>query len=116
MLRTASPSLSSLLPPCACAQDLLLSGNYLGDAGVAALAAPLGGLPALRRLHLQNNYSISGEGSRALAAVLTASPSLEVCVWGMRRQKRGAPRDLHLKEGFRGKGGNSTSRTLDPAP
>lgn len=34
-------------------QDLHLSGNYLGDAGVAALSGPLGSLPSLRRLYLQ---------------------------------------------------------------
>ena len=34
-------------------QDLHLSGNYLGDAGVAALSGPLGSLPSLKRLYLQ---------------------------------------------------------------
>lgn len=48
------------------------------------LESVLAGLPSLRRLYLQQNYSIAGDGARALAAVLTASSSLEVRVmaWG----------------------------------
>lgn len=63
-------------------QDLHLSGNLLGDPGVAMLESVLSGLPSLRRLYLQQNYSIAGDGARALAAVLNASSSLEVGVRG----------------------------------
>jgi hypothetical protein len=37
---------------------LQLGGNFLGDAGTAALAAALPGLQQLRQLELQDNYSI----------------------------------------------------------
>ena len=65
-------------------QDLHLSSNFLGDPGVAALSDALGALPALRRLYLQQNYSISGDGARAVAAALAASTSLEVGLSGSR--------------------------------
>ncbi|KAF6259342.1 hypothetical protein COO60DRAFT_1015778 [Scenedesmus sp. NREL 46B-D3] len=56
---------------------LQLGGNFLGDAGAAALAAALPGLQQLRQLELQDNYSIGCEGVRALAAALPLAPSLQ---------------------------------------
>lgn len=65
-------------------RDLQLPGNFLGDAGVAALAAAAAGLPGLRVLGLQENYNVGIEGARALGALLAGSSSLQV--WGCFRR------------------------------
>ncbi|KAL6760172.1 hypothetical protein V8C86DRAFT_3132679 [Haematococcus lacustris] len=81
--------LAATLPGLTKLQDLQLPGNFLGDGGVAALAAAAAKLPALTRLHLQagqaggqgwegqENYNIGVEGGRALGGLLAASSSLK---------------------------------------
>lgn len=72
--KALSPSLSV----CSALEDLQLASNRLSDVCVAALTKALQGLTGLRSLALQENYSIGGEGCRALCGLLSAVSSLQV--------------------------------------
>nr|ADI46950.1 FA1m [Volvox carteri f. nagariensis] len=72
-------ALSGGLVACRGLQELILSGNQLGDQAARELHGAFikGGLRELQVLHLQDNPRISCDGIAALSQALSALPSLE---------------------------------------